>query len=137
VQPGDADRVKVRFVVSSYVNVVVYVVAFVTASFFFPWYQNLILGALALTGVGRTVFRQATSITFEPTGVEVDLLFRKQHIRAPVAEFSGSRFRPVKVQDLHTAKTYDLTQYFGTRKLMKAAERHGYAVVPRPKVVYR
>jgi hypothetical protein len=81
-----------------------------------------------------TIVRRTTSITFTPDGVDVGLLFRSRHLRKPVTEFDGSRFLGLRIRDLRTGKTYDVP---ASRRLIDAAERHGYPVVRRPKMAAR
>jgi hypothetical protein len=134
--PQEADRVQLRLVFSSYANFLLIVAAPAISALLFPWYSTLWIAALSALNLFRMIWRQATWIAFDATGVEIGLLLREHHIRAPVAEFNGSRTRGISVRDLHADKTYLLTTLRRGRKLIELAERHGYAVVSRPRAPF-
>ena len=134
--PDDVDRIDLRRVGSNWVNPIIAIVFGTLALVLFPWQSTLPILLFAVYGLGRVVIRQATLISFDPMGVEVRLLFRKRHIRRPVAEFNGSRARGVIVHDLHTDKSYDLALTRNAR-VVHAIESHGYAVLRRPADAFR
>ena len=134
MKPDDAERETVRFGLGSYLVALILLGLFAYEVAVMPFYVLVVPAALWVGFLGWMVMRRATSITFEPGGVEVGLLFRNRHLRTAVTEFDGSRFRGVMVRDLHTGKGYSVP---ATRRLIAAAERHGYAVIRRPKVAYR
>jgi hypothetical protein len=140
VEPADVgngnDRIRLRLTLGTYLWVA-QAVAFCVVGFLL-WPSVALAGPAvwALIAAGRIVVRRATSIAFEPTGVEVRLLMRTRRIRKPVAEFSGSRLRGVTVRDLRSGQSYELTTLRGGRRLIAAAEARGYAVLNRPSSVF-